>query len=125
MRDISGRFPVAKSAVHRHRRHISAALVSAKDRQQIAHAAGLLDQLKGLTNAATRIKQKAESKKDYRTALAAVRELCRIVELVAKLRGELNERAEINLVNFQLDAETARRIGETFLARHQTRETSP
>jgi hypothetical protein len=41
------------------------------------------------------------------------------------LRGELNERHEISVVNFQLDAETAKRIGETFLARHQLRESTP
>jgi hypothetical protein len=45
------------------------------------------------------------------------------VELVARLRGEIDGRAEINVMNFQLDAENARRIRETCLARHQLRET--
>jgi hypothetical protein len=75
-----------------------------------------------MTMEAQRLKGKAELAGDYRTALAAVREMCRIVELVAKLRGELDERAEISVVNFHLDAETAKRIGETFLTRHQLRE---
>jgi hypothetical protein len=81
--------------------------------------------LRSLTVEAQRLKEKAETAGDFRTALAAVRELCRIVELVAKLRGELNERPEINVMNFQLDAETAKKIGETFLARHQMREPLP
>jgi hypothetical protein len=81
--------------------------------------------LRALTIEAKHLKGKAELAGDYRTALLAVRELCRIVELVAKLRGELDERAEINVVNFQLDAETAKKIGNTFLARHQVRETLP
>ena len=124
LRDIAGRFSVAKSAVQRHRQHISAALATARHSEEITRGEDLLAQLRELTVEAIRLKEKAESKKDYRTALAAVRELCRIVELVAKLRGELSEQAEIRLVNFQLDAETARRIGETFLARHQSREIS-
>ena len=83
-----------------------------------------MDQLRNLTSEAQRLKEKAETAGDYRTALAAVRELCRIVELVAKLRGEIDGRSEINVVNFQLDTETIKRIENTFLARHQLREQS-
>jgi hypothetical protein len=125
LRDIAGRVPVAKSALHRHKLHLSATLVKARDSEEIAHADGLLEQLRELTVEARHIKEKAEARKDYRTALAAVRELCRIVELVAKLRGEIDGRAEINVMNLQLDTETARRIGETFLSRHQLREAAP
>jgi hypothetical protein len=89
---------------------------------KIFQSGTLIEQLQNLTFEAQRLKEKAETAGDFRTALAAVRELCRIVELVAKLRGEIEGRAEVNVMNFQLDAETARRIGETFLARHQLRE---
>ena len=43
-----------------------------------------------------RIATKAEEMGDLRTALAGVRELTRIVELMAKLRGEI-EQKEINI----------------------------
>jgi hypothetical protein len=85
----------------------------------------LVEQLRALTIKAKYLKGKSELAGDHRTALLAVRELRRIVELVAKLRGELDERAEIDVVNFQLDAETAKKIGNTFLARHKVRETLP
>lgn len=58
--------------------------------------------------------------KDYRAALAAVRELCRIVELMAKLSGELDSHSETKILNVTLDPETAQRISKTFLARHQS-----
>jgi hypothetical protein len=93
--------------------------------EQIFQSGSLVEQLCGLTSEARHIKEKAEVAGDYRTALAAVRALCRIVELITKLRGELNERPEISVVNFQLDTETAKRIGETLLARHQLREPTP
>jgi hypothetical protein len=73
---------------------------------------------------AQRLKQKAEGDGDYRTALAAVRELCRIVELVAKLCGQIDSRTETKIVNFNFDPETVGRITKTFLARHGHAEVS-
>jgi hypothetical protein len=93
--------------------------------EQIFQSDSLVDQLQTCTADAQRLKEKAETEGDLRTALAAVRELCRIVELVAKLRGELDGRAQINVMNVQLDAETARRIGETYFARRLAREVTP
>ena len=71
-----------------------------------------------MTSEAKRLKAMAEEAGDYRAALAAVRELCRIVELIAKLTGELDSHSETK-INVTLDAETAQRISKTFLARHQ------
>jgi hypothetical protein len=123
-RTVAKQFGVSRDAVVRHRRHLTAAAPNSLQIEQIFQSGSLVEQLCGLTAEARHLKEKAEIAGDYRTALAAVRELCRIVELIAKLRGELNERPEISVVNFQLDAETAKRIGETFLARHQLRESS-
>jgi hypothetical protein len=124
-RTVAQRFGVSRDAAVRHRRHIMAAAPNSLQIEQIFQPGSLVEQLCGLTSEARHLKDKAEVAGDYRTALAAVRELCRIVELIARLRGELNERHEISMVNFQLDAETAKRIGETFLARHQLREPTP
>jgi hypothetical protein len=124
-RDVAQRFRVSRDAVVRHRRHMVSPAPSLLQTEHIFASGTLVEQLRSLTVEAQRLKEKAEVAGDYRTALAAVRELCRIVELIAKLRGELNERPEISVVNFQLDAETAKKIGETFLARHQLREPTP
>jgi hypothetical protein len=118
LRDIAGRIPIAKSALHRHNKlHLPATLVKAQECEQVARADGLLEQLIELTNEARSLKQKAEAKKDYRTALAAVRELCRIVELVARINGELKD-SQINVINMKLDEQTATRVAEIWLARH-------
>ena len=123
-RAVAQRFQVSRDAVVRHRRHLKAATPNSIQVEQIFESGSLIEQLRRLTSEAQRLKEKAEMAGDFRTALAAVRELCRIVELVAKLRGEIDGRNEINVVNFQLDAETVKRIEETFLARHQLREPS-
>ena len=123
-RTVAQRFCVSRDAVVRHRRHLTAATPNSIHTEQIFESGTLVEQLCRLTSEAQRLKEKAEIAGDFRTALSAVRELCRIVELVAKLRGDIDARSEINVVNFQLDAETVRRIEETFLARHQLREQS-
>jgi len=124
-RVVAQRFSVSRDAVVCHRRHIASASPNSFQAEHIFESGTLVEQLRSLTVEAQRLKEKAEYAGDFRTALAAVREQCRIVELVAKLRGEIDGRAEINVVNLQIDADTARRIGETFLARHQLREATP
>jgi hypothetical protein len=124
-RIVAQRFTVSRDAVARHRRHLPAALAHARELKEVVHGDSLLGQLREFASEAQRIKGMAEKAGDYRTALAAVRELCRIVELLAKLTGELDSHSETKILNVTLDAETARRIADTFLARHQlARDTS-
>ena len=70
---------------------------------------------------AEQLRARADRAGDYRAALIAVREKTGLVELEARLTGELNEKPETKIVNLNFDAETARRLTETFLARHKER----
>jgi len=79
-----------------------------------------LARLQGLAQDAHRIKQKAEAVGDDRTALTAISELRRIVELSAKLNGQLEEKSPMNIVHVELNPETAERIVQTYLARNRT-----
>ena len=97
-------------------------MAEGRDPEKKFPTGSLLGQLVEVTSEAHRLQEKAEREGDLRTALAAVREQCRILELAAKLRGELAERAETKILNVTLDPETAKRIAETFLARHETLE---
>jgi hypothetical protein len=118
-RVVAQQFAVSRDAIVRHRRHLPAVLARAQEVKEAAHGDSLLAQLRDLTAEAQRLKAIAEQAGDYRAALAAVRELCRIVELMAKLSGELDSHSETKILNVTLDAESAKRISETFLARHQ------
>jgi hypothetical protein len=47
-----------------------------------------MEHLNHLTAEAARLKQNAEQAKDYRTALAGVREMSRLLELVMRISGD-------------------------------------
>lgn len=99
LRKIAEQFQLKATSLHRHlHTHLPPALVKAQNAQEVAAADGLLSRLEQLTDEARRVKTKAEKAGDLRTALAAIRELVRIVELLAKLRGELDESPRVALM---------------------------
>ena len=56
---------------------------------------------------------------DHRLVLACAREFCRVAELSARLRGEIEEKTTTNVLHVHLDAETAERVAKTYLARRK------
>jgi hypothetical protein len=97
-RYIATRWDVSTGALQRHKaEHLPAHLVRSKEAEELASADGLIAHLQELTEKARRIGSKAEDGGDYRTALSGVRELLRIVELQARLWGELDERPAVNV----------------------------
>jgi hypothetical protein len=91
-------YAVSASAVRRHAAaHLPAQLTKAREAVEVARADDLLGKVAALEADAKRIGRQAEDNEDQRTALMAVRELVRIVELLAKLRGALDERPQVNI----------------------------
>jgi hypothetical protein len=119
LRNIAERVSLSVTSLFRHKSHLSETLKESHKAAEASRADSLVDQLKQLTEDARRIQQKAEAANDYRSALAAVRELTRLVELAARLTGALNDRPEMKVLNLSIDTETARRMSEVFLARHR------
>jgi hypothetical protein len=66
-------------------------LAKAKEAADVAHGDDLLAKIRVLEADAQRIAKAAERADDHRTALVGVRELLRMVELMAKLRGDLKD----------------------------------
>lgn len=98
LRTIADHHGVSKTALIRHRdEHLPDRLLRARDAEEIANADGLLARLRELTGEAQRIGGKAEAEGDFRAALAAVRELVRIVELQAKLTEQLGPETVVNV----------------------------
>jgi hypothetical protein len=96
-RDVGGRFGISKSAVARHRHHIGDVLAAAAQAGALRAGDSLAQQLHDLVSDARKIQREAEAGKDARTQLLAVRELTRLVELSAKLSGELTSRHAITV----------------------------
>ncbi len=81
----------------------------------------VLTQLQKLAQETRRIRQQTDASGDLHTALACISEHRRILELICRLRGDLDE-SPTNIVNVNLDSATARRIAETYLDRHKPEE---
>jgi hypothetical protein len=81
-----------------------------------------LGELEALKQEATLVTEQAKTRGDPRITLASIRVRCSILELAAKLSGDLDERSPTNIVQVNIDPETARRIAQTYLARHNPPE---
>jgi len=98
-RHIAAQFHVSPTALGRHvRGHLVATLAAAREAERVAHGDDLLDQVGDLQRQAQAVKDKAEEAGDLKTALVGIRELVRIVELLAKLRGTLDTRSVVNVL---------------------------
>jgi hypothetical protein len=115
-KELAARFEVSSSALHRHAQtHIRKRLIKAKEAVEVGKADNLVRQIESLKAKASQILQKAESGGDLRTALAGVRELARLIELVAKMTSDLRI-SPINTVNVELiDTGTAEKMAKAFL----------
>jgi len=72
-------------------------LAQATQAAEVVEATSLLDQVRALLADARRIQQAAEAAKDLRTALSAVREQARTLELLARLLGELESSTTVTV----------------------------
>jgi hypothetical protein len=99
LRNIAKQYSVSAASLHRHKDgHLPAKLVKAQEAREIAKADTLLDQVAGLRDKALSILAKAEQAGDLRTALQGVREAKGCLELLARLQGELQEQATVNIL---------------------------
>ena len=97
-RSLASLHGVSEAAVRRHKaNHLPAKLVMAEKASEIAEAGSLLAQVRDLQARTLAILEGAESTRQHRTALSAIREARSNLELLAKLLGELDERPVVNL----------------------------
>lgn len=97
-RHIAARTDTSTGALQRHKEeHLPVTLVQARDAADAAHADDLLAQVRGLQSRALAILDTAEAAGELRVALAAIREARGNLELLARLLGELQEGATVNV----------------------------
>src|SRR5206468_720160 len=119
---IAHRFHVSPDAVGRHRRHMRTAMLKAQaaaEKQDLVYGQTLIDEVKLIKADAERLQLEAEGRRDIRAALQAIRERVGIVELQAKLMGEIqtgNRSVTLNLQTISPEEalEYARDILELF-----------
>ncbi len=98
-RNIAERHGVSVGALFRYKSdRLPAALVHAKEAEQVVHADDLLAQVRDLQRRTLGILNSAEETGDRRTALAAIREARGCIELFGRLAGELSDGATVNVI---------------------------
>lgn len=117
-RNIAKRFSLSPASLFRHNKHIAKTLSNARQEADILRADGLMEHLNHLTAEAARLKQKAEQAKDYRTALAGVREMSRLLELVMRLAVAAQERKS----EFDFDGRPLEKLSDVELLQIIARE---
>lgn len=102
-RPLAARFELSKQALARHAaNHLPTPAMAAGAAERVAEeahrGASLVDSAAGLRDKALSLLAKAEQAGDLKTALIGVREAVRCLELTAKLTGEIDESARLNIV---------------------------
>lgn len=105
LRDVARQYGPSKDALTRHRAHISPALQRMVERRQEAGPKAALDRLEDLYTRASRVLDAAEAEGKAALSLSAVRELRGVVETIARVTGELDERPTVNVLNLQTSSE--------------------
>ncbi len=105
MRSIAQRHPpLSEWAVSRHRdAHLSAALVATVRNSEGRKARTLLSRVEGIVTEAEGILTGAKETGKVSSALAAIRELRGLYELLGRLTGELKPDSSVTVVNVQQD----------------------
>ena len=119
LRNIAKQFSLSPANLFRHNKHISKTLSNARQEAEILRADSLMEHLNYLSAEAARLKQKAEQKKDYRTALAGVREMSRLAEIGMRLAVEMQERTSSE---YDFDGRPAEKLSDVELLQILARE---
>jgi hypothetical protein len=97
-RHIASHYGVSTTALQRHsREHIPLLLLQASQAQKIAEADDLLASVQALYQEARGVLETAKGQEDYRLVLSAIDRAGKQLELLGRLRGELQEGLTINL----------------------------
>ncbi|MBT9156733.1 MAG: hypothetical protein DDT37_01721 [Firmicutes bacterium] len=96
--NIAEKFLLTMSSLYRHKQHMPAGLIKAKEAKEVAKADTLLEQVCSLRDMAIDILRQAEKDGDLRTALLGVKEARACLELLAKLQGELSQADIVNVL---------------------------
>lgn len=100
LRDAGAKYGMSKDSIGRHKRnHLSKALMAVQERRELAGAQKAVDRAEQLYVKASAILEQAEGEGNGTLGLAAIKELRGVVELLAKLTGELDEKPTVNVLN--------------------------
>ncbi len=108
LRQLATEFGLTHFSLMRHRAHVPARLAKAAEAQQASEATTLLARVENAIQRCERIADAAEHKKDWAPAIAAIRELVKALELLGRVRGELDAaKVRVQVMNQQVTINTS------------------
>lgn len=97
-RRIASQFGMSDKSVGRHEKnHLILQLAKAQEAGEMTDGDMLLEKIACLECDAQNIKKEYLDEKDKKGALTAIREIARLIELLAKIRGQIKETQPINI----------------------------
>ncbi len=96
-RTIAVRYGVSATSLKRHRAHVQDAIQQAIEAKVVSVGASVLDRIRELNREARSLLEEARSKGRYAAAVQAIGAATRLLELEAKLLGELDERPSVQV----------------------------
>lgn len=88
---------VSPAAVDRHKRHLPSTMVQARNVEAVTQATNLLSRIETLLRESEAIARSAKRAKEWPAATAALREARSGLELLARLRGELQNAPSVKV----------------------------
>jgi hypothetical protein len=102
LRNIAERVPLSTTALFRHKAHVESSIVQARRANELEAGRSLASRLDELGSIARRQLERAEKSNDTRTALLALRELTRLIEVETRAESHA-ARVQINVAAFDLN----------------------
>ena len=109
-------FGLSRDSILRHSKHMAEIIAQSNAATEITHAGDLVGLITQLERDTQRLQEEATAAGDRREALAAIRERTRLVELRAKIAGEIRP-SQVNVLNLKIDESQAKRAMEAYLAK--------
>jgi len=97
MSKISTETGLSLATIFRHKQHIASMMVPAVRAREASDADTLLDRVENVVTQCQNIATKAEKRKEWASAVKALREVKSCLELLARLSGELQAATNISL----------------------------
>jgi hypothetical protein len=98
IRHMVERYGVSMGSLQRHKNHIPEALTRAKEAEVVCTADALLTDLQQTKETALWFLNEAREAKDLRAAAPLISSACKVIELLAEVRGQIDRKAEINII---------------------------
>jgi hypothetical protein len=97
--DIAEKFGCRPGALGIHKaRHLRRSILRTARGRALASPMNLVEYLENLLHGAQRVRDRAEAKGNHPATLAAIAQLTKIIELIAKLTGQLDSNSQVNIL---------------------------